>query len=252
MSTWPEGKLFWRNKRVVVTGGAGFLGSYVVEKLRERGVGEIVVPRATDYDLTRPEAIHRLLRRRRPIDMVIHLAAKVGGIGANREHPADFFYDNLMMGVPLLHEAWQAGVGKFVALGTICCYPKFAPVPFCEDELWNGYPEETNAPYGLAKKMLLVQSPASVSQERPSNEASQKMQLVPLKMLSPQGPPVQEREAPEVMRRSSIQTASEPETPDPSLPYSNSIVTVPTESGRTTSVQAVSPLQVVASTVPLM
>jgi GDP-L-fucose synthase len=150
---------FWADKRVVVTGGAGFLGSYVVSGLRERGAGEIFVPRKAQYDLRQREAILELLNDSRP-DMVIHLAASVGGIGANREHPADFFYDNLMMGTQMLHESWLAQVAKFVAIGTICAYPKYTPIPFREEELWNGYPEETNAPYGLAKKMLLVQSQA--------------------------------------------------------------------------------------------
>jgi GDP-L-fucose synthase len=149
---------FWNNKRVIVTGGAGFLGSFVVEKLKERGAAQIIVPLIEDYDLTKLEDIHRLLAHKPNI--VIHLAAKVGGIGANREHPADFFYDNLMMGAQLLHESWKSGVDKFVALGTVCSYPKHTPVPFKEEDIWNGYPEETNAPYGLAKKMLLVQSQA--------------------------------------------------------------------------------------------
>jgi len=161
---------FWRGKRVIVTGGAGFLGSPVVAKLKQRGAAEVIVSRSNEYDLRELPAIRQLLSDssiqgngsgdRTPVDMVIHLAARVGGIGANREHPADFFYDNLMMGVQLLHECWRAGVPKFVGIGTICAYPKFTPVPFREEELWNGYPEETNAPYGLAKKMLLVQSQA--------------------------------------------------------------------------------------------
>jgi GDP-L-fucose synthase len=142
-----------------VTGGAGFLGSVIAKKLQARGAGEVFVPRIEDYDLRDLTAIRRLLADARP-DIILHLAARVGGIGANRAHPAEFFYDNLMMGAPLLHEAWKAGVSKFVALGTVCAYPKFTPVPFREEDLWNGYPEETNAPYGLAKKMLLVQSQA--------------------------------------------------------------------------------------------
>jgi GDP-L-fucose synthase len=152
---WPERQEFWRGKRVVVTGGCGFLGSYVNEKLRKFPLEELVLPRSRDYDLREAAAIERLLAEARP-HVVIHLAANVGGIGANRARPAEFFYDNLMMGVPLLHASWKAGVEKFVAVGTVCAYPKFTPIPFREDDLWNGYPEETNAPYGLAKKMLLI------------------------------------------------------------------------------------------------
>ncbi len=148
---------FWKNKKVVVTGGAGFLGSFVVEKLQEKGCRDVFVPRIREYDLRNIEAVQRLLKNAKP-DIIIHLAARVGGIGANRAHPAEFFYDNLMMGVQLMHESWKSGAGKFVAIGTVCAYPKFTPVPFREEELWNGYPEETNAPYGLAKKMLLVQA----------------------------------------------------------------------------------------------
>ena len=175
---------YWKGKRVIVTGGAGFLGSFIVEKLVARGAADILVPRIEYYNLVKHDDISRLLydamlsldRRPahltlagfqplafspQPSDLVIlHLAARVGGIGANREHPADFFYDNLTMGVELMHQAWLRGAGKFVALGTVCAYPKFTPVPFREDDLWNGYPEETNAPYGLAKKMLLVQAQA--------------------------------------------------------------------------------------------
>ena len=150
---------FWTTRCVMVTGGAGFLGSGVVQKLQQRGCQSVFVPRSKDYDLRRSEDIRRALTDAAP-DLILHLAARVGGIGANRAHPAEYFYDNLMMGVPLLHEAWRAGVSKFVAIGTVCAYPKFTPVPFREDDLWNGYPEETNAPYGLAKKMLLVQSQA--------------------------------------------------------------------------------------------
>jgi GDP-L-fucose synthase len=150
---------YWTTRRVMVTGGAGFLGAWVVRKLRQRGCQSIFVPRSQDYDLRHGEDIRRAISAAAP-EIIIHLAARVGGIGANRAHPAEYFYDNLMMGVPLLHEAWRAGVSKFVAIGTVCAYPKFTPVPFREDDLWDGYPEETNAPYGLAKKMLLVQSQA--------------------------------------------------------------------------------------------
>ncbi|OGW04699.1 MAG: GDP-fucose synthetase [Nitrospinae bacterium RIFCSPLOWO2_01_FULL_39_10] len=148
---------FWKDKRVLVTGGSGFLGSFVVEKLGEKGCQDIFVPHSEEYDLRQLDVIQRLLKDTKP-DMIIHLAARVGGIGANRAHPAEFFYDNLMMGVQLMHESWRAGINKFVAIGTVCAYPKFTPVPFKEDDLWNGYPEETNAPYGLAKKMLLIQA----------------------------------------------------------------------------------------------
>lgn len=149
---------FWQNRRVCVTGGAGFLGSFVVEKLKARGA-DVFVPTIEAYDLVDPASIRRMLDDSNP-QLIIHLAAQVGGIGANREHPADFFYNNLMMGVQLIHQAYLRKVEKVVALGTICAYPKFTPVPFREEDLWNGYPEETNAPYGLAKKMLLVQSQA--------------------------------------------------------------------------------------------
>jgi GDP-L-fucose synthase len=150
---------FFENKRVLITGGAGFLGSFVVEKLRERGCKEIFVPRSKDYNLVDMEAVKRLYRDAKP-DIVIHLAARVGGIGANRANPGKFFYDNLTMGVQMMEVGRQVGLKKFVAIGTVCAYPKFTPIPFKEEDLWNGYPEETNAPYGLAKKMLLVQAQA--------------------------------------------------------------------------------------------
>lgn len=148
---------FWANKRVAVTGGAGFLGSFVVEKLRERGCQNVLIPRSRQYDLVEMESVKRLYRDARP-DVVIHLAGRVGGIGANQANPGKFFYDNLMMGVHVIEQARLFGIEKFVIIGTVCSYPKFTPVPFKEENLWNGYPEETNAPYGLAKKMLLVQS----------------------------------------------------------------------------------------------
>lgn len=182
MSNLQSSTPFWNNKRVIVTGGSGFLGSFVVEKLIARGATDILIPRIENYNLTDKNAISQLLDDAfkpqppahfildtgapstfdlRPENLVIiHLAANVGGIGANRERPAEFFYDNLMMGVELMHQSWQRGVGKFTAIGTVCAYPKFTPVPFKEDDLWIGYPEETNAPYGLAKKMMLVQSEA--------------------------------------------------------------------------------------------
>ncbi|MEE9599543.1 MAG: GDP-L-fucose synthase [Anaerolineales bacterium] len=156
---YPESGQFWQNKRVCVTGGDGFLGSFVQKTLKEHGATEIFIPTIDKYDLTDINDVRRMLKDGQP-DLIIHLAALAGGIGANRTRPAEFFYKNLMMGVPLMHEAWEQGVSKFVAIGTICAYPKFTPVPFKEEFLWEGYPEETNAPYGLAKKMLLVQSQA--------------------------------------------------------------------------------------------
>jgi GDP-L-fucose synthase len=150
---------FLLNKRILVTGGAGFLGFFVVEKLRERGCKDIIIPRSKDYNLVEMEAVRRLYRDAKP-DIVIHLASVVGGIGANFANPGKFLYDNLMMGIQVMEIGRQMGIEKFVAIGTICAYPKFTPVPFREEDLWNGYPEESNAPYGLAKKMLLVQSQA--------------------------------------------------------------------------------------------
>ncbi len=146
-------------KKILLTGGSGFLGRHVLEALRAQGARDVVVPRKAEYDLTQEEAVARVYRDHRP-EVVVHLAAIVGGIGANRENPGRFFYDNLMMGTQLMEYARRSGVEKFVGIGTICSYPKHAAVPFREDELWNGYPEETNAPYGLAKKMLLVQGQA--------------------------------------------------------------------------------------------
>ena len=147
---------FWTQRRVLLTGGGGFLGSHIRERLQSLGVASLSAPRAAEVDLRDPVAIERHLAEAKP-DLIVHAAAVVGGIGANREHPGRFFYENAIMGVQLIEAARRAGVEKFVCIGTVCAYPKFTPTPFSEDGLWNGYPEETNAPYGLAKKMLLVQ-----------------------------------------------------------------------------------------------
>jgi len=159
MERGTEMNVAWRDERVLVTGGAGFVGRHVVRALRDRGAAEIVVPGSAGHDLRRRDQVLRLLGAAQPT-LIIHLAARVGGIGANRQSPGEFFYDNLVMGAELMEAARAQGVRKFVAIGTICAYPKFAPLPFRESDLWDGYPEETNAPYGLAKKMLLVQGSA--------------------------------------------------------------------------------------------
>lgn len=150
---------FWTGKQILITGGSGFLGSHLIEEIRKRGADRIAAPRSREYDLRDQGQVRACLAAVKP-DVIIHLAAVVGGIGANRKHPGSFFYDNAMMGIHLMEEARKARVGKMTVLGTICAYPKFTPVPFREAELWNGYPEETNAPYGLAKKMMLVQGQA--------------------------------------------------------------------------------------------
>ncbi len=153
----------WKEKKILITGGAGFLGTYIVRKIKEKNPEKIIVPRSAEFDLRIPEICKKVVK---DVDLVIHLAANVGGIGYNRDNPGELFYDNIVMGVHLMEEARKAGVKKFVGLGTICQYPKFTPVPFKEEDLWNGYPEETNAPYGLAKKMLLVQGQAYRQQYR--------------------------------------------------------------------------------------
>ena len=170
---------FWSRRRVLVTGGAGFLGGHVVRALKAKGATDIFVPRKAEYDLVSRESVDRLLDDAKP-DVVIHLAAKAGGIGANRARPAEFFYDNLLMGVQMLDASYRARVEKFVAIGTVCSYPKFTPVPFKEEDLWGGFPEETNAPYGLAKKMLLVQSQAYREQYGFSS-----INLIPVNLYGP-------------------------------------------------------------------
>jgi GDP-L-fucose synthase len=170
---------FWNNKRVVVTGGNGFLGSFVTEKLRERGCHQLFLPRSSQYDLRAERDVARLFADARP-DIFIHLAAVVGGIGANRAHPGRFFFDNAMMGVQTIEQARRSGIEKYVCVGTVCSYPKFTPVPFREEALWNGYPEETNAPYGVAKKMLLVQL-LSYRQEYGTNG----IYLIPVNLYGP-------------------------------------------------------------------
>ncbi len=170
---------FWDSKRVVVTGGNGFLGSFVAEKLRQRGCQQLFLPRIANYDLRVARDVARLFGDTRP-DIFIHLAAVVGGIGANREHPGRFFYDNAIMGIHTIEQARLSGIEKFVCVGTVCSYPKFTPVPFCEESLWDGYPEETNAPYGVAKKMLLVQL-QSYRQEYGTNG----IYLIPVNLYGP-------------------------------------------------------------------
>lgn len=169
-------KKFWQNKKVLVTGGAGFVGSHLVLKLKTLGAA-ISIPLSKDYDLRNKENCRKVVFG---MDLVIHLSAKVGGIGFNREHPGEMFYDNVIMGAHLMEEARAIGISKFVSLGTVCAYPKFTPIPFKEKDLWNGYPEETNAPYGLAKKMLLVQSQAYRQQY-----GFNSIYLIPVNMYGP-------------------------------------------------------------------
>lgn len=170
---------FWNGKRVIVTGGAGFLGTYVVEKLKSRGCRNIIIPGSEEYDLTKEQNVLELFQDF-PADLIIHLAAVVGGIGANRDNPGKYFYDNLVMGAMLMEYARQFKIEKFVAIGTICSYPKYTPIPFKEENLWDGYPEETNAPYGLAKKMMLVQSQAYRQQYKFNS-----IYLLPLNLYGP-------------------------------------------------------------------
>lgn len=218
------------DKRILVTGGAGFLGSFVVEKLKERGCKDIFVPRSKDYDLVENEACKRLYKDTKP-DVVIHLAARVGGIGANRLNPGKFFYDNLMIGVQMMEGGRRAGIEKFVAIGTICAYPKFTPVPFKEEDLWNGYPEETNAPYGLAKKMLLVQAQAYRQQY-----GFNALYLLPVNLYGPRDNfdlesshviPAIIRKCVEA-KRSQVEVKAKVETPNPALstPQSQPSITV--------------------------
>jgi GDP-L-fucose synthase len=169
-----------KNKRIVVTGGAGFLGQHVVKKLKEKGYSEILIPRSKEYNLITESGITKMFNDMNP-DYIIHLAAVVGGIGANRENPGKYFYDNLMMGTQLMEQSRLFGVKKFVAIGTICAYPKYTTVPFSEKDLWLGYPEETNAPYGLAKKMMLVQSQAYRDQYNFNS-----INLLPVNLYGPQ------------------------------------------------------------------
>lgn len=166
-----------RNVQIVVTGGAGFLGKQVVKLLKKKGYKKIIVPRSKQFDIRKPEDCRKVVTN---CDIVIHLAANVGGIGYNRDFPATLFYDNLLMGINLLHESYKCGVKKFVGIGTVCAYPKYTPVPFREEALWDGYPEETNAPYGLAKKMLLV---ASNSYRKQYNFNS--IYLIPVNLYGP-------------------------------------------------------------------